>query len=93
MPSEISEHAATLAVDAAARYVYTRSVANYAAQVPPYEELDATRKLEVRESVLGIIWAALGALPDQRHTAWLEGLYCGLRQGYEDDNPYPAEEA
>lgn len=90
MAREVSEHDATLAVEAAAKAEYER-VAEPGSM--PWEDVPATIKLALRQHCLGIVWAALGALPDQRHTAWLEGLYCGLRQGHEDDNPYPAPEA
>lgn len=86
---------ATVAVDAAARKAFENMMAERAKAypegvvMPTWDDLDATDKLKVREGVLDIVWAALSALPDPRHMTWLEGLYCGLRQGYEDDNPYP----
>lgn len=55
---------------------------------PTWTDLPAIQKLSFREAVMPIVMAALKSLPDPRHGAWIEGLYCGLRQGYEDDNPY-----
>lgn len=93
------ESDATVAVDAAARKLYDDMVAehhklsNEGPFFPHWDLLEPTTKLGYRQQVLTVVWAALSALPDPRHTAWLEGLYCGLRQGYEDDNPYAEPEA
>lgn len=94
MAREISEHDATLAVDAAAKHIYeTKIRPNTLSILPDWEDFSAVQKRNLKDQVLGIVWAALGALPDQRHTAWLEG--CLARDNGRDagDNPYPAEEA
>lgn len=92
-----TEAAATAAVDAAAAAAHKLGrdalletlPPSTAARLPKWEDELPPVKMQWRQRVLPIVWAALEALPDPRHTAWLEGLYCGLRRGYEDDNPYP----
>lgn len=94
-----TEDAATKAVDAAARAAYEagvkarREVFPPSATFPEFDELSANEKVTVKNGVLPWVWAALEALPDPRHGAWVEGLYCSLRHGYEDDNPYPEPSA
>lgn len=86
-----TEDAATKAVDAAAKNFFERAVKAQGGDpdgVDAWENQEPTIKNVWRQQVLPIVWAALQALPDPRSTAWLQGLYAGLRGGYEDDNPY-----
>lgn len=109
MAREISEHDATLAVDAAAQAVFAASRKAVFDTLPPetaarladWDGIGPVQQLEWRQQVLPLVWAALGALPDQRHTAWLEGHQAGLDDGnrwydgimnQDAVNPYPAEE-
>ena len=74
MPREISEHDATVAVEAAAKHVYETTIKpNTLSMLPDWDDLPAVHKRNLKEQVLGIVWAALGALPDQRHLAYEEG--------------------
>lgn len=99
MPREISEHDATLAVEAAAKADYERvakqMLERHGEVATPWDETTPQLKLRWRQEVLDLVWAALGALPDQRHTAWLEGYVAAEndRLGSATPNPYPAEEA
>ena len=89
---------ATIAVEAAAKAQYDALVTKRREIFPPsvvfpdWDDLDMVMKRNIKDEVLVPVWAALSALPDPRYTSWLEGLYCGLREGYEDDNPYPEPE-
>lgn len=98
-----TEDLATKAVDKAARTAYERSVANYAAEVPDWDDLPATTKLDIRQSVLPLVWAALTGLPDPRYAAWEEGRAAGSSDtafesegfgtpppSYPHQNPYPS---
>jgi len=99
MAREISEHDATLAVEAAARKMFED--AKPSTFLARWEDLHPTAQLEFRQAVLPVVWAALGALPDQRHAAWAEGFMMGHPNSTHPDdlhtlaseNPYPAEEA
>lgn len=62
---------ATMAVEAAAKAYYD-SVSK-APDAPAWDDLDVMVKLDVRNAVLSVVWAALKALPDPRHGAFLEG--------------------
>jgi len=96
MAREISEHDATLAVEAAAKADY-EAIAEPGSM--PWEDVPPTIKLALRKRVLPLVWAALGALPDQRRTAWAEGYdkawhnWTGTHDPGDHANPYPAEEA
>jgi hypothetical protein len=81
-----TDEARTAAVEAAGEALF-ESLANDEAK-GSWSTLQPIVKHYFRDKVLPIVEAGLQALPDPRKTAWLEGLYCGLRQGYEDDNPY-----
>lgn len=90
-----TEEAATLAVDAAAKAAYDdnikarKEVFPPSATFPEWDDLHPTEKLQIRESVLPLVWAALAALPDPRYTAWEAGMIAS----YEDrdsPNPYPS---
>lgn len=94
-----TEHAATVAVDAAARAAYEADVEQRRKVFPPgvrfrtWEQYPADKKLEIRQAVLPIVWAALAALPDPRHGAWAEGREAGYDDAmYEERGvgPYPA---
>lgn len=75
-----TEAAATAGVEAAARRVYFRQHGDNP-QAPAWEDLSATTKLEYRDAVLGIVWAALEALPDPRREAWIHGYVGGYSDG------------
>lgn len=96
MAREISEHDATVAVEAAARadyeHVAKQMLERDGATAPPWDEVKPELKLRWRQEVLDLVWAALGALPDQRHTAWLEGYVASKTSLEADANPYPAQE-
>jgi len=90
-----TEHEGTVALDAAARlYLET--------QVPgeKWDNLDAVQRQAVKQMLLPMVWAALEALPDRRHSAWAEGFKAGGPMHDVDlndpdahtRNPYPAEE-
>jgi len=99
-----TEDLATKAVDAAAKHYYERAVANYADQVPSWDDLPPVDKRNLKEAVLGIVWAALTDLPDPRYAAWTEGYLAGSSDGafeasgsgnipglvYPHENPYPS---
>lgn len=102
MAREISEHDATLAVDAAAQAAYERlgndMLQRNGEKVTPWAETNALLKHRWRSEVLPMVWAALGALPDQRHAAFEEGWAhawtpLSPRDLNDSQNPYPAEEA
>jgi hypothetical protein len=97
-----TEDAATKAVDAAARKVWelnrgalTRSLSSL-----DFDDLPVERQLEIRNSVLTVVWAALEALPDPRYVAWAQGFAGGYSDGGFDasgfgpyshhENPYPS---
>jgi hypothetical protein len=92
-----------VAVDAAARAAYDEQVKAARPAYPAgvkfaeWENLDPNMKLQVRESVLPIVWAALSALPDPRRVAWEQGYAGGrsdssVEEGYKmGDSPYPHE--
>jgi len=102
MAREISEHDATLAVDAAARAAYEARAKEmldaHDEHATPWDEATPALKLAWRNSVLKPVWAALGALPDQRRAAWAEGYdhawhnWTGTHDPGDHANPYPAEE-
>lgn len=104
-----TEDLATRAVDAAARYAYEqwsmkRDDLPPGAVMPPYDDLDALMRLDIRQQVLPIVWAALTDLPDPRYAAWVEGYSAGSSDGafeasgsgnipglvYPHENPYPS---
>lgn len=82
----VTEHQATVAVDAAARRNYDLQ-ADGLDGAPPFDDLHRTVQLELRELVLPIVWAALEALPDpaaelrQRIDAVLDDGACTYRIG------------
>lgn len=87
-----TEAAATAAVKAAAIKAYENAMkaGGDIVGAPDYDDLPEPTRRQVEEDLLPLVWAALQAIPDPRYAAWEQGLYCGLRQGYEDDNPYPS---
>ena len=96
-----TEDLATKAVDAAAKDLFERSNPK---ALTPWAELDAGIKLEIRQAVLPIVWAALTDLPDPRYAAFEEGRAAGSSdtafeaEGYGNppglvyphENPYPS---
>lgn len=88
---------ATVAVEAAARKTYEDGMAARAEVYPegtqftPWDDLGPVGKLEVRNAVLPIVWAALAALPDPRHEAWAEGFNCDYEGDGWPPNPYPSD--
>lgn len=92
----LTDHELTVAVDAAARagWEVTRTKlerinVSDVAVPPPFDELHRLTQNEIRESVLAPVMAALEALPDRAHTAWLEGYVCADNGGDVEKNPYP----
>lgn len=90
-----TEVAATAAVEAAARKTYEDGIAARAQVYPDgveltsWDDLHAVGKLEVRNAVLPIVWAALAALPDPRYAVFEEGYAAGRTHSTEG-NPYPS---
>lgn len=87
-----TEEMMTVAVEAAARSAYdeaVRTATERGAVRLDWEKLPPLHKHRFREGVQPYVIAALRALPDPRRSVWIDGLYVGLRNGYEDDNPYP----
>lgn len=70
-----TEAAATAAVDAAARKAWddVRGALTPSLSRTEFDDLPVERRLEIRNGVLGMVWAALEALPDPRHAAWQQG--------------------
>ena len=98
-----TEDMGTKAVEAAARTYYERSVANYADQVPTWDQLSMVDRRNLKDVVLPIVWAALTALPDPRYAAFEEGRAAGSSDtafecegsgtppsSYPHENPYPS---
>lgn len=93
-----TEAMATVAVDAAARNFYETNVTvPEGGSKPSFDDLPATAKLQFRQAVLPIVWAALSALPDPRRVAWFEGYHFWYNndlppehRDYGEGNPYPS---
>lgn len=96
-----TEEAATKAVEAAARKVYETDLENSRQVFPPgvvfatWEQLSPNKRLEIRQQVLPVVWAALEALSDPRHAAWANGYHAGVMDEFRSeadssDNPYPS---
>lgn len=92
-----TEDAATKAVDAAARRAWEVDVAKRRTVFPPgmkfpdFDDLEPTQKLEIRNAVLPLVWAALTALPDPRYAAFEQGAEAGQAWGANyAENPYPS---
>lgn len=85
---------ATEAVEAAARKAFEegrREAANLlpvpvADRLDQWDELSPLLKRQWGELVMPIVWAALEAVPDQRHEAWLVGHLAPSGAV----NPYPS---
>lgn len=80
-----TEHEGTVAVDAAARSLYERMMAEARAggfpmprDIPDFDDLDALSRNRWREQALPFVWAALSALPDRRREGWEAGLQAGI---------------
>lgn len=96
----VSEHDATVAVEAAARKAYDtgreeavrRLAPEYVARLSDWDDISPFEKTQWRTLVLPTVWAALDALPDNRWAIWNEGRHalavkCGCDVDVE--NPYP----
>lgn len=89
MAREISEHDATLAIDAAARELFAQQRKMTLDILPPgasdrlsdWDGIGPVQQLQWRQNVLLVVRAALGALPDQRRAAWAEGYMAGSSDG------------
>lgn len=84
-----TEAAATAAVDAAARRQYELAKHD---DWPAWKDLNPVHQLNIRDTVLQVVWAALTALPDPRYAAWEAGATSVELDGglVFADNPYPA---
>jgi hypothetical protein len=87
-----TEHEATVAVEAAARAAFRVQLAETAEQTQisierysDWDDIGPVAQLGWRQQVLPLVWAALEAIPDRRHEAWLLGHLAPNNAV----NPYP----
>lgn len=94
---KLDDNILTTMVDAAAKGAYQRMlnspiVAELSIKPPEWDELPPLEMNRWRQHVLPTVWDAVEAMPDIRHTVWLEGYIAADNGRSESTNPYPAPE-
>lgn len=86
---KFAEEIVTPAIEAMAKQVWEDSQQSLPEIArSSWEHGNPVTKQQLKQELLPLLMAGLEAIPDPRAAAWTEGLYAGLRKGYEDDNPY-----